>query len=128
MKDGKIKVGVVGLVFGGAFPAIYRDHPDVAEVVICDKNKDILEDFARKFNFQDYCTDYNELLNSDLDAIHIVTNIHSHADMSVQALEAGKHCAVTVPMATTLEDIRRIINAKKASGKNYMMMETSVYM
>ena len=51
MKDKKIKVGIVGLVFGGAFPTIYRDHPDVSEVVICDKNEKLLKDFSEKFHF-----------------------------------------------------------------------------
>ena len=37
MPSKKIKIGIVGLVFGGAFPTIYRDHPDVEKVVICDK-------------------------------------------------------------------------------------------
>lgn len=123
----KLKVGVVGLVFGGAFPTIYRDHPDVSEVVICDKNERLLEDFGGKFGFHQCCTDYEELLASDVDAIHILTNIHTHADMAIAALRAGKHCAVTVPMATTLDEIRNIIKAKKENRKNYMMMETSVY-
>ena len=123
----KLKVGVVGLVFGGAFPTIYRDHPDVSEVAICDKNEKLLEDFSGKFGFRRCCTDYEELLESDVDAIHILTNIHTHADMAIAALRAEKHCAVTVPMATTLDEIRNIIKAKKESRKNYMMMETSVY-
>jgi predicted dehydrogenase len=37
------------------------------------------------------------------------------------------HCACAVPMATDLEGIRRIVDAERASGKNYMMMETGVY-
>lgn len=127
MQRKKLKIGIVGLVFGGAFPTIYRDHPDVEEVVICDKNETLLKDFSRKFGFDQCCTSYEELLERDIDAVHILTNIHTHAEMSVKALEAGKHCAVTVPMATTLEEIERIIEAKKKSGKTYMMMETSVY-
>ena len=127
MSGKKIKVGIVGLVFGGAFPTIYRDHPDVEEVVICDKNEELLNSFSRKFGFTRCCRDYQELLDSDVDAVHILTNIHTHADLAVQALNAGKHCAVTVPMATTLDEIRAVIEAKKKSGKNYMMMETSVY-
>lgn len=123
----KLKIGVVGLVFGGAFPTIYRDHPDVEKVIICDKNEKLLQDFSKKFGFADTCTDIEELLKSDVDAVHILTNIHTHADLAVRVLEAGKHCAVTVPMATTLEEIREIIRAKQKSGKKYMMMETSVY-
>jgi hypothetical protein len=47
--------------------------------------------------------------------------------MSVAALEAGKHTACTVPMGTSIDELKRIIAAKKKSGKVYMMMETAVY-
>lgn len=123
----KIKIGVVGLVFGGAFPTIYRDHPDVESVALCDKNEELLNDFSKKFGFTETYTDFQDLLDSDVDAVHIVTNIHTHADLVIRALNAGKHCAVTVPMATTLDEIRQIIETKIRSGKNFMMMETSVY-
>jgi predicted dehydrogenase len=63
----------------------------------------------------------------DIDAVHLVTGIPDHAPMTIKALEAGKHCACTVPMATTLEDLDAIVNAQKRSGKNFMMMETAVY-
>ena len=123
----KIKVGVVGLVFGGAFPTIYRDHPYVESVAVCDRNEELLTNFSKKFGFSECYNSFDDLLNSDVDAIHIVTNIHTHADMAIKVLEAKKHCAVTVPMATTLEEIEKVIAAKEKSGKIFMMMETSVY-
>lgn len=36
MKNGKLKAVVVGLGFGGAFVPIWRDHPDVGEVGVCE--------------------------------------------------------------------------------------------
>jgi hypothetical protein len=45
----------------------------------------------------------------------------------VRVLEAAKHCASTVPKATSLEDIHCIIGARQKSKKNYMMMETAAY-
>jgi len=42
-------------------------------------------------------------------------------------LEAGKHVACTVPMATSLEEMERIVDLVKRTGKKYMMMETVVY-
>ena len=125
--DKKIKVGVVGLVFGGAFPTIYRDHPYVESVAVCDRNEELLTNFSKKFGFSECYNSFDDLLNSDVDAIHIVTNIHTHADMAIKVLESKKHCAVTVPMATTLEEIEKVIAAKEKSGKIFMMMETSVY-
>jgi predicted dehydrogenase len=43
------------------------------------------------------------------------------------ALDAGKHVGCTIPMATSVEDCRRIVEAQERSGLVYMMMETVVY-
>jgi len=122
-----LKVGIVGLRFGGEFPPIYRDHPDVASVTICDKDEELLKSYARKFRFDKTAADFDNLLDSDIDAVHIVTGIPNHAELTLKALRAGKHVACTVPMATTLEDLYAIIEAQRASGKRYMMMETAIY-
>ncbi len=39
----KINVALVGLGFGGAFAPIYKEHPDVGEVTLCDPNPDRLK-------------------------------------------------------------------------------------
>ena len=123
----KLKIGVVGLRFGAEFPMIYRDHPDVEKVVICDTDETLLRQFGDKLGFADRCADFDALLATDVDAVHIVTNIHSHAALAVRALDAGKDVACTVPMATTLAELRDIMAAKARSGRRYMMMETAVY-
>lgn len=123
----KIKVGVVGLNFGGEFPEIYKEHPNVESVSICEKDKTLLKNYGEVLGYTACYDDYDALLASDIDAVHITTGIPNHHDLTVKALRAGKHCACTVPMATTLEDLFDIIQTQKQSGKNYMMMETTVY-
>ncbi|MBO6053599.1 MAG: Gfo/Idh/MocA family oxidoreductase [Clostridia bacterium] len=124
----KINVALVGLGFGGAFGSIYKEHPNVGEVTICDTNRDRLK-HASEYIGGVRCVDNYEAVLADpsIDAVHLVTPIPLHADQAIAALEAGKHCACTVPMATSLDDIRRIVKAKRMSGKNYMMMETTLY-
>ena len=124
----KLNVALVGLGFGGAFGSIYKEHPNVGELTICDTNADRLKS-ASEYIGGVRCADNYEAVLADpsIDAVHLVTPIPLHADQAVAALEAGKHCACTVPMATSLDDIRRIVKAKRKSGKNYMMMETTLY-
>ena len=124
----KLNVALVGLGFGGAFGSIYKEHPNVGELTICDTNPDRLK-HASEYIGGVRCVDNYEAVLADpsIDAVHLVTPIPLHADQAVAALEAGKHCACTVPMATSLDDIRRIVKAKRKSGKNYMMMETTLY-
>ena len=126
-RKGKLAVAVVGLGFGGEFATIYRDHPEVDRVILCDQDERRLNDYGDAFGFADRRTDFRELLSDqEIDAIHIVTNIHSHAQLAIQALRAGKHCASTVPMATTLAELEQLVRVQESCGRNYMMMETSV--
>lgn len=127
MLNRKLKVGLVGLRFGGEFPPIYRDHPDVESVTLCELDHHLMKEYARKFRFERTVDSFDALLDSDVDAVHIVTGIPNHAELVLRALNAGKHVACTVPMATNLDDMYRIIEAQRSSGKQYMMMETSMY-
>ncbi|MBQ2433818.1 MAG: Gfo/Idh/MocA family oxidoreductase, partial [Clostridia bacterium] len=125
----KINVALVGLGFGGAFAEIYRDHPNVGTLTIFDTKPELVERFKKHLgeNVRTASSIDEILADSAIDAVHLVTPIPLHAEQSIAVLNAGKHCACTVPMATSLEDIQRIIDAKNKSGKNYMMMETTLY-
>ena len=124
----KLNVALVGLGFGGAFAGIYKAHPDVGELTLCDINGEVLKRTCDYIGGARTAKTLDEVLaDPTIDAVHLVTPIPLHAEQSAAVLEAGKHCACTVPMATSLEGIRRIIKAKRRSGKNYMMMETTLY-
>ena len=124
----KIKAALVGLGFGGAFAEIYKEHPDVSEIVIFDPNKKLEKEFCDAFGLKAPYNSFDEILNDDtVDAVHLVSPIPCHEEQTVKVLNAGKHCACTVPMATSLEGLRKIVEAKRKSGKNFMMMETSLY-
>src|SRR5579864_5070326 len=122
----RIRLALVGLGFGAEFVPIYLHHPDVENLTICDSNAAVLNAVGDRFMVQRRCTDFRQLLNSDeIDAVHLVTPIPVHAEQTVAVLQAGKHCACTVPMASTLADLRAIVAAQRASGKIYMGMETA---
>ncbi len=124
----KLHVGLVGLGFGAEFLPIYLHHPHIEHVTVFDENPETIQKMQQRFKGMDIAASFEALLgDSSIDAIHLVTPIPLHAKQSVAVLEAGKHCACTVPMATTLDDLRAIITAQQKSGRQYMMMETAVY-
>ena len=124
----KINVVLCGMRFGAAFVPIYRDHPDVESVGICDTNPEVLKEVAAAHGIERTYSSFEDVLKDEaVDAVHLITPIPLHEDQTVKVLESGKHCACTVPMAITLEGLRRITAAQRASGKNYMMMETTLY-
>lgn len=62
--------------------------------------------------------DYAALLSDPrIDLIDIVTPNHMHAGMALTALEAGKHVLLEKPMATTLADARRVVDAAECSDR-----------
>jgi predicted dehydrogenase len=131
MQNGKkFRVAIIGMGFGKEFIPIYQHHPNVEAVAICTRNEEVLNDVGDKFNIEKNMrfVRFEDILErQDIDIIHVVTPVYEHAKMTVASLEAGKHTACTIPMATTVEDCRAIVNARKKSNKVYMMMETSIY-
>ncbi len=124
----KYNVALVGLGFGGAFVDIYRHHPRVGQVGIFDTDQKAMEECAGYYGIEKTYGSFEEILaDASVDAVHLITPIPCHAEQTVQVLESGKHCACTVPMATSLEDIQRITDAVRKTGKKYMMMETTLY-
>lgn len=124
----KVRVAIIGLGFGAEFIPIYQHHPNAEMYAICQRNEGKLKEIGDKFNIKARYTKYEDVLRDpNVDAVHINTPIPDHAPMSVAGLQAGKHVASTVPMATTIDECKAIIEARRKAGKTYMMMETVIY-
>lgn len=120
----KLRIALVGLGFGAEFVPIYLDHPDVASLAICDQNENRLREVGERFNIARRVHELQEVIESDeFDAVHLVSGIPDHAWQAAAVLKSGKHCASTIPMATSLADLKAVVAAQKSSAKNYMMME-----
>ncbi len=128
MENKTINVAIVGLGFGAEFIPIYQRHKNANMYAICQRDEKKLNEVGDAFGIEKRYTNYDELLlDPNVDAVHINTPIQNHAEQSIKALRAGKHVACTVPMATTVEECRQIVEAVQETGLTYMMMETVVY-
>jgi predicted dehydrogenase len=128
MSDRKLNIALVGLGFGAEFIPIYQRHPFAKVYAICQRTEKKLNAIGDAFGIEKRYTDFKELLKDpNVDAVHINSPIPDHAWQSIAALRAGKHVACTVPMATSIEDCKRIVDLVKKTGLTYMMMETVVY-
>lgn len=63
----------------------------------------------------------------DLDLVYVVTDWKDHANMGVYAMEQGKHVAIEVPAAMTLDEIWALINTSERTRKHCMQLENCVY-
>ena len=124
----KINVAIVGLGFGAEFIPIYQRHPNANMYVICQRTKKKLDAIGDAFGVTTRYSDFRQVLKDPkIDAVHINSPIPDHAWQSIAALKAGKHVACTVPMATSVQDCKKIVDLAKQTRRKYMMMETVVY-
>lgn len=121
-------IAIVGLGFGAEFIPIYQKLKGVNIHAICQRTPSKLNQIGDAFNIEKRYTEFHELLKDpEVDAVHINTPIQDHATQTIAALKAGKHVACTVPMATTVDECREIVELVRSTGLTYMMMETVVY-
>lgn len=63
----------------------------------------------------------------DIDLVYIATDWKHHAPMGLYSMENGKHVAIEVPAATSLEEIWDLVNTSERTRKHCMMLENCVY-
>jgi len=128
MAKKKFKIAIAGLGFGAEFIPIYQKHKNAEMYAICQRTKKKLNQIGDAFGIENRYSSYEEMLKDpSIDAVHINTPIPDHAAQSIAALKAGKHVACTVPMATSVEDCKKIVDLVDQTGLKYMMMETVIY-
>lgn len=128
MSKKKTNVAIVGLGFGAEFIPIYQHHPNANMYAICQRDPKKLKAVGDAFGVDVRYTDFKALLKDpNVDAVHINSPIPDHGWMSIAALKAGKHVSCTVPMATSIEECKQIVDLVKKTGLVYTMAETVVY-
>lgn len=114
-----INVGVIGT---GSISAMhlqsYQKHANANLLAVCDLNEERAQRAAEKYGATKVYTDYNELLaDPEIDAVSICTWNNTHAEISIAALNAGKHVLVEKPLCRTVEEALQVQEAVKSSGK-----------
>lgn len=115
----KLNIAVIG---AGSISSMhlnsYERNPDAEIAAICDLNETRAKEAAARYGCGTACTDYREVLNDPrIDAVSICTWNHSHAEISIAALQAGKHVLVEKPLSMSVEEALRIQEAVRSSGR-----------
>jgi predicted dehydrogenase len=112
MWNGLVGIGVVGYGYWG--PNLVRNFANTegAQVIaICDMDATKLASSKRLFPGVVLTREFNDLLrDSRIDAVAIATPVHTHYELALAALRAGKHVLVEKPLAQTSEQVRRLID------------------
>lgn len=124
----KITIAIIGCGrFSKFFVPLFKDHPNVEKVYVCDEKKDRAEEFSKKFGVS-VVDSFEETLSSDkINCIAIFTQRFKHGEMVVKALNAGKHVYSAVPCAISVDEIKEIEKTVRKTGLIYSMGETGYY-
>ncbi len=133
-----VRVAFIGLGMRGPGAVSRMARIDGVEVVaLCDiredrvkKANETLEKYGRSkalefFGDENIWKKVTELPNVDL--VYIATDWENHAKMGIKAMRDGKHVAIEVPAALTMEEIWDLINTSEQTRKHCMQLENCVY-
>lgn len=124
--DRKVRMGIVGGNFGSSFQ--WHLHPNCRVTAVCDIRPDRLRTLAQTYRCEAGFASFREFLkHPELDAVGIFTPAPLHVWMATEAMKAGKHVISAVPAGMSVEELERLLETVKSTGKKYMMAETSYY-
>jgi predicted dehydrogenase len=129
-----ISIGIVGVgAFGSGFVRLFRDHPLVDRLALCDALPERLAAVAQRHQIAETYPSLDAICRSGLQALALFTQHWLHAPQAIQAMEAGKHVYSAVPIITLddgdamLDWCDRLVGAVRRTGMHYMLGETSYY-
>src|SRR5713226_2488176 len=124
----ELRFGVIGLGRAGAgMLSALGKHPDIRVTAAADLHRIHLDRFRAEFEGQVY-TDAEDLCRSaEVDAVYIATPHEFHARHVAAAAAHGKHIIVEKPMALTLEDCDRMIEATERAGVQMVVGHTASF-
>ncbi len=99
----------------------YADNSDVNIVALYDFNVDRAKELAEKYNAKVY-ESYQELLDDPgIDAVSVCVRNSDHCAISIDAMKAGKHVLCEKPMAVSLEECIKMVEASEKYNRFLMI-------
>ena len=118
-----LRVGVAGLGYWG--PNLARNLsqlPRCELAWLCDASEQARERARRSFPHARVSANLDDLLEDpQLDAVVIATPVPTHAELAIAVVQAGKHCFVEKPLATSAADAERALAAAQAAERILMV-------
>jgi 2-hydroxy-4-carboxymuconate semialdehyde hemiacetal dehydrogenase len=103
--------------FGQKHLDAMKNIPGIEVVSLAGGRPESTEEIARKYGIPHWTTDYTEALRQPgVEAVLLATPTQIHAKQAVEAMEAGKHVMIEIPMADTLADAEWICDVQKKTG------------
>jgi len=112
-----VGVAVIGVgAWGKNHVRVFSELNQARLVAVADRDIERAKEIAKKHNAAYYADVEQLLANPEIEALTICTPTVTHADLALQAIEAGKHLLVEKPMTDTVQQAQRLIDAAKSAG------------
>jgi len=113
-----VNIAVVGLgAFGQKHLDALANIPDANIKYVAHSRQNVADEIAEKYGAEKGFDSYAELLaQPDLDGVILATPTQMHHDQTIEALRAGKHVMVEIPMADNLQGVQDIVDVQKETG------------
>lgn len=132
-----VRIGFVGVGNRGSFAVTRVNRIEGVETkAICDKREEkaresaaYLQKIGTKSDIY-YGRDdaWKQLCERpDIDLVYVATPWHLHTPIALYAMQQGKHVAIEVPAATTLDECWQLVETSEATRKHCMMLENTCY-
>ncbi len=124
----RINVGVIGLGIGWYHLRSYKEIKDVNVAAIVDIDKEALNRVGDEYGIKKRFTDYKKMLKlKEIDAVSVCTPNYLHAQHVLDTLNAGKHVLCEKPLANTVANGKKIVEAVKKQKKVFMLALNNRY-
>jgi predicted dehydrogenase len=118
-----VRVAVAGLGYWG--PNIARNLaaiPGCEVAWLCDASEQALQRLAPSFPGTRTTGELEEALSDEtVQAVVLATPVPTHAELAIAVAQAGKHCFVEKPLATSTADAQRAVDAAEQAGRILMV-------
>ena len=123
-----LRFGLVGLgrAAVATLPSILR-HPHTSLVAAADTRADVVDQFARQYSVRGYASIEALCTDPAVDAVYIATPTHLHTQHVLAAARAAKHVIVEKPLAITLDDAERMLEAVERAGIQMLVGQSQSY-
>ncbi|WP_020406913.1 Gfo/Idh/MocA family protein [Hahella ganghwensis] len=92
-------------------------------IALCSRDKDKASQWAKRFHIAHAFDDFDKLLEqSRPDILAVTTPDYAHTEFVVKALNAGCHVVVEKPLATSLEDCQKILEAAGKANRRVITL------
>ena len=121
-----LKVGIAG---GRGMSTVqgFRSIEGVEITALCDLNEDRLNEAADKLGVEKRYRVFDDMLESDIDAVVIATPMQCHVPQAIAALEAGKHVMSEVTAGVSMDELFWLCECVEKYNKVYFYAENYIY-